>query len=457
MQVNRCSRAGGGRGTPKCYDAGVQPAIDESQQMQAQAEKIRSSNVLGRSGQLTRLFEYLLEQSLAGQRPKELEIALAVFGKKADFDVSQDATIRVYIHKLRRKLEDHYSGAAAAGESVRIVIPKGEYRLTLEPALQQPQADVESAPTIAAPSGPGKKWLRWLAAVLVVSLIANAVLIATQVTTRQQAPAYAGVRDQAVWSRLLDDDLPIYLVLGDYYIFGETDQSMNVKRLIREFNINSPQDLQQEQYQNPELFDRYLDLDLSYLPIASAFALRNLMPILATANKRIEVVLASELSPQMLKSAHIVYIGYLSGMGMLRDLALGPSRFSIGETYDELVDSRTKRTYMSQAGVPINGEVLYHDYGFFSSFKGPNDNQILIVAGTRDIAVVQIAEALANPRTLAELSKSVGDAADFEALYEVSGIKRTGVKGRLLLSSPLDVRKSWINEEQPTQRTDSPP
>jgi hypothetical protein len=422
---------------------------DDSQKMLAQAEKIRSSNVLGRSGQLARLFEYLLQQSLVGNQPKELEIALAVFGKSTDFDVSQDATIRVYIHKLRRKIEDYYTGAGA-DEPVRIGIPKGEYRLALEQPAQ-PRTEAETLTAVAAPASRSDRRMRWLAAILIASLLGNAALIATQVTTaRQGAREFAGLRENPIWSRLLDDDLPIYLVLGDYYIFGETDGAMNVKRMIREFDINSPQDLQWHQYQNPALFDRYMDLDMSYLPVASGFALRDLVPILASRNKHIEVVLSSELTAQMMKSAHIVYVGYLSGMGMLQDLVMTPSRFSIGDSYDELIDSQTKRKYISQAGMPINGEVLYHDYGYISSFKGPNDNQILIIAGTRDLAVIHTAEALANPRALDTLARSVANAPDFEALYEVSGIKRTGVKGELILSSPLDTRKAWINEERPS-------
>lgn len=413
--------------------------MEESQQMQAQAEKIRSNNVLGRSGLLLRLFEFLLQQSLAARRPKEQEIAIEVFGKSTSFDVSQDATIRVYIHKLRRRLEEHYA-AAGSDESIRIVIPKGEYRLVLE-HVQAPA--VHEAPSRIAPTH-GNTRLRWVVAILIASLLGNAALVIEHLSTAQrEVREFQGIRDHLIWSRLLDDELPIYLVLGDYYIFGETDGSMDVKRLIREFTINSPEDLQQEQYLNPKLSSQYLNLDLSYLPVASAFALRSLIPILATKHKRIEVVLISDLTANMIKSAHIVYVGYLSGMGMLHDLVFAPSRFSIGDTYDELIDTRSKRHYVSQAGMPVNSGTLYKDYGYFSSFKGPNDNQILVIAGTRDVAVAHTAEALADARALRELSKPVSGASDFEALYEVSGIDRTDVKGRLVISSPLATRDSW--------------
>lgn len=412
--------------------------------MRAQAETLRASHVLGRSGVPQRLFEYLLQQSLAGRRPKELEIAVEVFGKSADFDVAQDAIVRVYIHKLRRKLEEHYAGAGAA-EAARLVIPKGEYRLAVEAPLQASQRTEPNASAVAARSGRFR--LRWLAAALAASLIANAVLVATQVTeSRSETRDRADVRNHPVWAPLLEDDRPIYVVVGDYYIFGEAGQAMDVRRLIREFNINSRTDLQQYLYQHPELSGQYLNLDLSYLPIASAFALRDLIPILTGGKKQVEVVLTSDINAHMLKSAHIVYVGYLSGMGMLQDLAFAKSRFSVGQTYDELIDNLGKRTYVSQAGAPTDGEILYHDYGYLSSFSGPNGNQILIVAGTRDVAVMHIAEILTDAAKLQELSAVAAGTPGFEALYEVSGIDRMNVNGRLLAASPLDTSRASSNE-----------
>ena len=101
-------------------------------ELQQQAGQLRASHALGRSSALSRLFDYLLERSLAGDAaPKEVEIAWKVFGKPADFDGSSDAVVRVYVHKLRRRLDEYYSRSPGVG---RIVIPKGEYRLVLEPS-----------------------------------------------------------------------------------------------------------------------------------------------------------------------------------------------------------------------------------------------------------------------------------------------------------------------------------
>ena len=54
------------------------------------------------------------------------------------------------------------------------------------------------------------------------------------------------------WQAFLDDDLPILLVIGDYYIFGETDAAGNVMRMVREFDINSRDDLARLQSEDPD-------------------------------------------------------------------------------------------------------------------------------------------------------------------------------------------------------------
>jgi hypothetical protein len=414
------------------------PMLD-TVQLNAHAERIRASGVLGRSRLTRRLFDFLVDCSLTGKAPKEIEVAIDVFDKDARFDVSQDAMVRVYVHKLRRKLDEFYSTQGRA-EPLRLVIPKGAYRFALEPAAEA----VEQAPE---PPPPRRSWRPWLVAGLAGSIAVNAILLLLGANARwhRDRDEIGRVRDNPVWSRILNDDRTIFIVLGDYYIFGETDQSMEVTRLVREFSINSPTDLQHYLELHPDMADRYLDLELNYLPTSAAFALRDVMPLLTSANKRIRVALASSLSPQVLTSAHIIYVGYLSGMGMMHDLVFAGSRFSVGESYDELVDHATGRRFISQAAVP-KGEAKYHDYGYFATFAGPSGNQIVVISGTRDVAVMHTAEAVTRSSSLEQLTASARGAQSFEALYDVFGMYRMNLDGHLLLTSKLDVSRIWTGE-----------
>jgi hypothetical protein len=234
-------------------------------------------------------------------------------------------------------------------------------------------------------------------------------------------------------------------VVGDYYIFGETDASMNVTRMIREFAINSHRELEQYTQDHPEVADRYMDLGLTYLPTSVAPAMRELMPILSSAGKRVRVVLASEMTPDLLTRSDIVYVGYLSGLGLLQRIVFAGSQFAIGDTYDELIDRKTGRHYISQSSSLWRGDPSYRDYGYFSTFSGANGNRVVIVAGTRDVALTNTAEAVARPQSVDQLTRQAGARHDFEALYEVYGMEGTNVDSKLLTTVPLNTTAIWRN------------
>jgi hypothetical protein len=409
--------------------------VSPSNDLKHQAEQFRASGLLGKPGTLTRLFDFLLERSLTGAVPKETEIAIHVFGKTAGFDVSQDAVVRVYVHKLRRRLEQFGARTQPTGAS-RIAIPKGEYRLILEtPPVAPAQSDAGSVR-----SRPRTAWLAPAVAALLALVIG--VLIGARYLGDGAGRALQEARRSAVWAPLLDDDLPITIVVGDYYLLGEVDPANgHVRRLVREFFINSHEDFRDHLDLNPGLMQRYRNLDLTYLPVASAFALQDIVPVLG-AGKPVQVMLMSELNPGVLKTSHVVYVGYISGLGMLGDRVFSASRFVPGGSYDEVVDLSTKRTYLSTAmGATPRGD--FKDYGYFSTFAGPSGNRIVIVAGTRDTGVMQVAEALRRGDSVRDLCDRAGSPAAFEALYEVSGVAQTSLHAQLLYATPLNAAHIW--------------
>jgi hypothetical protein len=408
--------------------------MEDSEALRQQAELVQASGVLGEA-RLRRLFDYLLASSLAGQSPKEITIAIDVFGKDAQFEVSQDALVRVYVHKLRRALEEfHASSGATGGSALRI--PRGEYRLKL------------SASTPATLAGPAPRRPTGLSALRAALALGIAALLGFGTAwLRTPRSELDRVRANPIWSPIVKDDRPIMIVLGDYYLIGETDSSMDmeVKRLVREYSVNSKSDLNDYVAQHPELADRYMDVGLRYLPIAAAFALRDVMAVLAPVNRRITVSKMSDLEPGSLKSADIVYIGYLSGLGLMQDLVFTGSRFAVGASYDEVVDKQTRHSYFSQTWTQTMGppalsgkETPYHDYGVFAKFRGPGGNPIIVISGTRDEGVRQTAEAFTSPEKLAEFDRQTDPAPPFEALLEVSAFDGVNLSGKVLLQSRRD-------------------
>jgi len=406
----------------------------------ALAAELRRRAALGRSEGLNRLFDYLVEVSERGLRPKEFEVAAAVFGRDAGFDGAQDASVRVAVHRLRRKLEDYYAGPGR-GEALRLVAPRGEYRLV-----------VARAEAAALPVGAGRppRLLRlwpWAAALIAANALAWAGWWASH-----RDGDYGAVRRAAPWAQVLGDRRPLIVAVGDYYIFGDLDQATGAGRLVREYGINSPEDLDAWLMDHPEMVGRYRDLDLFYLPVGAAAALRDVLPVLApkaAARDQVRVVTASDLTPEMLKRNDVLYIGYLSGLRMLRDPLFAGSRFRVGETYDELIDGKTGRHYASQEGGPVDGQANQRDFGYFAAFQGPDGNRIVILAGARDMGLMQTAEAMTTPQVLKAVRRGAGGAQAFEALYEVQGLRRANFGGHLVVASPLDSARIWAPPKAP--------
>jgi hypothetical protein len=397
---------------------------------EAEIERVRGSGVLGRGTQMARLFDFLVVCESAGRVPKEAEVAVDCFERSVDTDLAQDATVRVAAHKLRRRLEEFYGASTAP----RLTLPRGEYRLVL----------AEGAPPT---HGSADRWRQRLlpqtareriAAALIVVLAAACVATATfALRSPRIDPQLAPVGTSALWAPLFAGDLPVQLVLGDYYIFGERDARGDIRRLVRDFAINSRRDLEQGFIADPSSRDRYADLNLGYLPTSSAQALRKVLPVLGASGKPLMLTLASELDPATLKSTHIVYLGYLSALGMLEDLMVADSRYSFGGSYDELIDPVTGAAWISEAGIPHGPNERYRDYAYIAQLAGPGGHRHLIIAGTRDTGLMQAAEIAADAAQLRQVDASVKGNQPFEALFEVESLSGINVQSRLIEATAI--------------------
>jgi hypothetical protein len=426
---------------------------EDADQLRAQAEKIVQSGALGRSRSYARLLEFLVNCAVEGRTPKELEIAMEVFGRGADFDPSQDSMVRVYAHNLRQKLEHHYA-TNGRDESRQLILPRGEYRVSLAPAVST-EVRVVSGPSLAAPavSPPPTAVSRfrslWPMTFAATLLLGIGVAVGYGVASNRvpPPPAAEALARSPIWAGLLDDSLPILIVVGDYYIFGELDEHGSVARLVRDFDVGSRQALDALMKSDSSFVSRYLDLDLNYLPSGAAFALLDVLRVLYTSEKSVRVVAMSEMNEADLKSSHVVYLGYISALDKLEDFVFASSSLAIGYTYDELRNIDTGELYSSEAGLPeINRN--YRDYGFVSTFPGPGGNQVVVVSGTRDAGLMQAAHALSDPMFLSSLEQARPDPGGreppaFEALYEVTGYGRTNLDAMLVHTAKLNYQQIW--------------
>jgi len=416
-------------------------------------QKIERSGTLGRSRSYMNLLEFFVDCSVKGRKPKELDIAMEVFGRGADFDPTHDSMVRVYAHNLRQKLEYYYATEGAA-EQKKLTLPRGEYRIALR-AQETAEPDVEAAP-LAAPElptvAPASRTSRfthrgWLAAgaalVFAVGAVAGVSVNAWHRPVKTPAEMVAA---SPLWSAILADDMPVTLVVGDYYIFGELNPKGYVDRLVRDFRVNSSQDLDGMIMHNPSLLGKYKDLDLTYLPRGTAFALLDVLRVMNTSKKPVRIVAMVDFTAADLKNSHVVYVGYISALGRLENFVFSSSALAVGGTYDELREVASGQYYTSDEGAAERRN--YRDYGLISAFPGPAGNQFLIIAGMRDAGMMQVAHVLGDPAGMRGVEAERPDAhgpqpPSFEMLYEVMGFSGTNLDATVVHKATLSYGRIW--------------
>lgn len=415
----------------------------------AEIARVRQSGLLGQSGRLLELFDFLVRRSAEGRPPKEAEIALAVFGKSDAEAMRDDPVARVYIHRLRKRLDEFYlRNGTPAG--VRLDIPKGDYRIAgVHPDAADP-VDAETHAAAGMVEAPARRKMHWgMIAACVAVLAIGGNIVAWSLLAGLPADKEERLADTGIWSEIAASDRPLLIVVGDYYMFGEYEDRVVLKRLIRDFAINNKEDLVSAQRGDPDSIETYSDVAMQYLPASAAFALADLAPLLREG-RDVQVTLASDLTPDRMKTNDIIYVGLLSGLGPLRDPVFSASRFALGESYDQIVDRKSGKTYNSEAFLAAPSDQMYRDYGFFSSFEGPTGNRIAILSGSRDTAVMGVAEAVTQLDRLARVQRKTPSEGDFEALFEVKGQKHVNLEAQVVASYPLDGEAIWSGDRANT-------
>lgn len=399
-----------------------------------ETKRIIQAGALGRSDVYRRLLEYLAEATRSGALPKEVDIAADVLGR-TEFDPSMDSTVRVYVHNLRQKLDAWYEDSDPDARR-RLAIPRGKYQLSMVDTL----ADGHAATSIGLS--------RLLPASAVVALVVAAFLLgrALPIAPTALGSPYA---EAPAWHAILDDDRPVVVVVGDYFMFAEGSDVLPGNRLIRDFGVNSSDDFKAWIGTDPALAERYFDIRLSYLPLGIASALNDVLRPLHRDSRTVRIIPQSEFRAPMMRTQHVVYIGYVSGLGSLAQYLFGVSRLAMGASYDELVDIESGDRYESSAGLVLDADSRYVDYGFASTFPGPSGNQFLFVTGLRDEGLMRMAATLGNPATAADVGARLTQAGNavptaFEVLYRVSGIDRTHVAATRQFEAPIDADGIWM-------------
>lgn len=435
------------------------PAINP-EDVNAHLEQLLASEGLLKSATNRRLLTYLVQRSLQnGEGPKEAEIAIDVFGRNASFSGGEDSVVRVSMRGLRQKLLEYYAGP---GKNSPLIFdfPKGAYRLAI--AAREPvSAPLQNPPGTTAPDPshkavptstgarlePAHRSSRWLSGALLGLLVASAALNAYWWLGRPTADAAIHpLRESALWREVAHSDRPVMFVLGDLFMYTQTDPTTGRLQTVRDPQINSSDDLRAFLASNPALSaDRGLRYS-SMIQKSAAAGLAAIIPIIHRPGRPIEVRLRDELLADDLRTYDIIYMGPITRIGPLARSVHGGSRFEFDAATSAITNRQTGKTWLPEGELSGN----YKDYALVTRFPGPAGNSITVItSGNRNAGLLQIIRTLTTPLGVSDFVASLGEVSSdpspaFEALMSVSGFKQTELATEVVEVHALKDPKSGI-------------
>jgi hypothetical protein len=220
--------------------SGAAPAAPGREAVRRELEAILASRPFKNSLQCSGLLRYIVEHTLSGEDNllRERVIGTEVFGRRPDYEPSEDPIVRTRASEVRKRLAQYYQ-AAGLTPAVLIDIPPGSYRaiftkraegnaalsdvrasvIESEPLPLLPDVAPDASAVASAPSPlPSSRRALIVAA---TCLVIVAVVFAVMKLSSNGAQSHS--KQDEFWAPLLSSREPITLCLADYTV-ADLDQ-----------------------------------------------------------------------------------------------------------------------------------------------------------------------------------------------------------------------------------------
>ena len=296
----------------------------EAEDIRAQVGRLIHSKTFETSDVHRRLLQYLAEKSISGDadRLKEYTIGLEAFGKPPTYDPKHDSIVRLQAGRLRQKLEAYYQ-AEAAGDAVRVSMPKGAFKLNFEPVAAHDHAH-------GAPWNP-RRIVALLAAALAVAVIwavASSIALVrlrsqAEVTTERWTPDL-----ESLWGPFLQSNRPLVVCLGTPMFVRFPDFG-----LFRDPKVNDwPEIEKSERFTavRKALGAKGMFASYAYTGAGEASAAFLLSELLSTRKRNVLLTRSSIVSWEQIVDDDVVFVGppkfnpQLQAAALAQDIVIEP-------------------------------------------------------------------------------------------------------------------------------------
>lgn len=386
---------------------------DRAEEFEAEVLKVRQVLAKGRSAKQLALFDLLVERSRDARSPKELEIAIALFGSSSALENNSDSRVRVYVHRLRKRLDDLYP----ANASSRLTIPVGEYRLNLQYDDDQSSSpDDEKGPLPFI-----RKNIELSIGIFLICTAILAIFIFPWLDNNPNRDPIKAVERQTLLGGAVPLSNPV-IAVGDSLVLAETQDQHSVDRMILNPDVRTRDEFSAFLKANPETFYQLYDFDLNFAPVAAVEAAWMVSDRLSSKHRssatQVQIIPVSALSKKGLDKGDIIFVGRLSQLGLLSSGHRAQSGFTM-QAYNQLYDKSERRTYTATV-YNATGRPPLIDYSYIAVLQNPSGHRVVMLSGLGDYGLSASVALLDSPQEISKLRQRIGTARNFEALYEVT-------------------------------------
>ena len=310
---------------------------------------------------------YVVERTLEGQAGtlKERTIGIDVFGRSAEYDPSDDATVRVKAGEVRKRLELYYVGEGRADE-IRIDLPHGTYIPEFS-RVEVPSGPAES-PAPTAGLSTSRRWAIGGLAILLLVVIGIVIWL----TTRRPAT----VVDQ-FWAPVLRGSAPVLLSAAYVPVYGVNPRM-------------SPE--------TPTRFQDFVLLNDQFVGGGDLMAMSRISGLLERMHHPYRVKIGGDASFQDLRAAPAVLIGY--SYTRWREISKELRFFIDAESRPRMVTDNGKPTAWALPNLPADRR-SNEDYAIVTRVFHPDTQAMLVeVVGILQYGTEAAADLITQPELL---------------------------------------------------------
>lgn len=387
------------------------PEVDKKNLIQ----KIVKAKTFSRSEILRDLLNYLFKAHQNNENVKAINIAIDLLQRKGELKENDETLARVYVHKLRSKLTDYYK-TEGLNEKIILEIPKGKYELTFHMSNKVSSKLTKSLPY--------KTVLYITSGLILLNLIIITGFFCFSKHEKQNP----------IWANYLNDKKDINLMLSNPFFYTIRNLQTDSTLVIRNFNINSEEELDNSQKLFSE--DKYeiKKSDISYFANNNISSLPLLFKALHKTKNNIRLKTSNNINLDDIKNNNTIAITSLKSIGLFGNFLDQTSiRIPNKNGLSLLLLSQNDTIRYSAIKSYDN---FYTDYAFLIKIPTPNGKSLMIISDSHSIGNKGLMELATSDNLEENIYSQYPEVKNFPNYFELL-VKVTGYQEQNLTTEIL--------------------